>query len=71
MSKLQLNAIVTKALLDSEFQAAIVNGRSREKLSEFNLNSKEMDALLQIQAVNFDQFVYQVNELMQPAAQWA
>lgn len=66
MSKLKLNAIATQALLDDEFKAAILNGRRAEKLSAFQLNDAEAEAIMSIEAINIDQFIRHLGNLMQP-----
>ena len=37
MSNYQINAIVTRALADPDFQKAILNGQRRERLQDFKL----------------------------------
>jgi hypothetical protein len=67
MSKIKLNAIATQALLDEEFKAAIQSGRHKEKLSAFQLNDEEAQAVMSIDAMDVDQFIRRLSYLMQPA----
>ena len=64
MFKTQINAIATRALLDSEFEAAIMNGKRREKLKEFDLNDKQVATVLAIEATDLYQFIYQLGDLI-------
>jgi hypothetical protein len=63
MTSLKLNAIVTRALLDRNFQAAILNGHRRESLRSFDLNDNELKAVLAVEAKNLDQFIRKINVL--------
>lgn len=67
MSKIKLNAIAAQALLDNDFQAAILNGRYKEKLGSFQLNEEETAAVMSINALNVDQFVRSLGSLLQSA----
>lgn len=67
MSKIKLNAIATQALLDEEFKAAIQSGQHKEKLSAFQLNDEEVQAVMSIDAMDVDQFIRRLGNLMQPA----
>ncbi|MGH2581378.1 MAG: hypothetical protein ACRDFQ_00605 [Anaerolineales bacterium] len=67
MSKLKLNAIATQALLDDEFKAAMLSGRLQDKLSAFQLNEAEMQAVSSIQAMDLDQFMRRLGNLIQLA----
>ena len=67
MSKIKLNAIATQALLDNDFQAAILNGRHQEKLSAFQMNDEEAHAVMAIDAMDIDQFIRRLGNLMKPA----
>lgn len=64
MTTLKLNAIVTKALIDRDFQAAILNGRRKECLMNFGLSDDEVKAVLSVQASSLDQFIKQINTLL-------
>lgn len=64
MTTLKLNAIVTKALVDRDFQAAILNGRRKECLVNFGLSDDEIKAVLSVQASSLDQFIKQINTLL-------
>jgi hypothetical protein len=63
MTTLKLNAIVTKALIDRDFRAGILNGRRKECLTTFGLSDNEMNALLSVQATNLDQFIQQLSSI--------
>ncbi|MDH3942843.1 MAG: hypothetical protein OEV06_01950 [Anaerolineae bacterium] len=65
MFKVRLNAIAAKALLDHDFQAAILNGRRMEKLGEFNLDPNQIEAVMAIEATDVDQFIRNLGKLMQ------
>lgn len=67
MSKIKLNAIATQALLDNDFQAAILNGQHQEKLGAFQLNDEEAHAVMAIDAMDIDQFIRRLGNLMKPA----
>ncbi len=64
MSKLNLNAIVTKALLDNQFRADILNGHRNERISEFDLTEDEKQVILAIEADNLDQFIHRLGRWM-------
>jgi hypothetical protein len=64
MTTLKLNAIVTKALVDRDFQAAILNGRRKECLVNFGLSDDEIKAVLSVRASSLDQFIKQINTLL-------
>ena len=66
MSKLKLNAIATQALLDNEFQAAILNGQVQDRLGAFQLSDQEVQAVMSIQAMDLDQFIRHLSGLIQP-----
>jgi hypothetical protein len=68
MSKIKLNAIAAQALLDNDFQTAIVNGRYQEKLGSFGLNEEETAAVMSINAINVDQFIRSLGNLMHSAS---
>ena len=64
MSKLRLNAVATQALLDHDFEAAILNGHRKERLRDFNLSEDEFEAVMAIDADNLDQFIHRLRNLM-------
>jgi hypothetical protein len=64
MSRINLNAVVTKALLDHTFQAGLLNGRRRENLASLRLSEDEIKALMGIEANTINQFIFQVNALV-------
>jgi len=65
MSKLHLNAIATRALVDREFQDKLLNGQRKEMLGEFTLSEEEMKLLLSIKDDSLDQFIGQLGKLIQ------
>lgn len=65
MFKTYINAIATRALVDNDFEAAILNGHRREKLHEFGLDSKQIKAVMDIKAANLDQFIRSLDKLIQ------
>ena len=67
MSKLQLNAIITRALLDEDFKAGILNGKRKTLLSAFPLPNEVMDKVLVIRANDIDEFVGGVMGIMNEA----
>lgn len=68
MFKTNINAIATRALVDNDFQAAILNGHRKDKLHEFGLDSKQTKAVMDIKAANLDQFIRSLNKLIQQPA---
>lgn len=60
MSKLHINALVTRALLDDEFKAAILNGQRKARLAAFDLTDAEREAILSIKTHDLDQFIGQI-----------
>ena len=65
MSKLYLNAIATRALVDKEFQEKLLNGQRKEMLGEFTLSEEEIKLLLSIKEDSLDQFIGQLGKLIQ------
>ena len=66
INKIHLNAIVTRALLDSEFEKSILNGKRKECLGMFKLSQAERDTILAIDADGIDHFIHQIDELTHP-----
>jgi len=66
INKLNLNAIVTQALLDTEFEKSILNGKRKECLGMFKLDQAEVDTILAIDADGIDQFIRQIDALTHP-----
>jgi hypothetical protein len=64
MSKLHLNAIVTRALVDDEFKAAILNGQRKARLAAFELTEQERNTILSIESHDLDQFIGQLERWM-------
>lgn len=70
MSQLHLNAIVTQALLDEEFRAAILNGQRRARLASFDLTEQEREVVLSIPAHDLDGFIRQIEAYTYPVLSW-
>jgi hypothetical protein len=73
MSKLQLNAIATRLLLDDDFQRALLDERRGECLVPFKLSDWERRAILSIKAQSPRLFIGELGNLanryeMLPAA---
>ncbi|HBG75288.1 MAG: hypothetical protein A2X25_12440 [Chloroflexi bacterium GWB2_49_20] len=64
MTKLEINALATRALTDRNFEAAILNGHRYERLQEFQLPVGVVNAIMQIKGENLQQFIYQLNDLV-------
>jgi len=64
MSKLTLNAVITRALMDAQFRQALLRGQVEQALAEFPLGEEERWILEHVQATTLDGFVAQVHELM-------
>lgn len=69
MSALHLNAIATRALVDPEFQAAVLNGQRCARLAAFDLTEREREAVLAIETHDLDQFIRQLEAVIQ-ASDW-
>ena len=64
MTKIVVNAIATRALVDKDFEAAILNGQRRELLKEFQLPERVFNAIMCIQGEDLNQFIFQLNDLV-------
>ena len=64
MTRLEINALATRALIDRDFEVAILNGQRYERLQEFQLPNVVVDAIMQIKGENLQQFIYQLNDLV-------
>lgn len=64
MTKLELNAIVTMALVDKDFKKAVLNGKRRESLEAFKLPDRVRNQVLEIDAHDIHQFIYKLNEIV-------
>ena len=64
MTKVIVNAIATRALVDKDFEAAILNGHRKELLQEFQLPEKVFNAIMGIKGEDLKQFIYQLNDLV-------
>jgi hypothetical protein len=63
MNRYQINAIITQALVDPDFQKAILNGQRRERLQQFSLSHEMVDAIMSIKGDNIHRFIFQLNSL--------
>lgn len=69
MTKIEINALATRVLTDRDFETAILNGHRYERLQEFQLPVGVLDAIMQIKGEDLQQFIYQLNDLVNsPAA---
>ena len=57
-SKAHLNAIATRALIDEDFKAAILNGERYQKLQEYPLPESVQREVLNLDAGNISQFIF-------------
>jgi len=64
MTKVVVNAIATRALVDKDFEAAILNGHRKELLQEFQLPEKVFNAIMCIKGEDLNQFIFQLNDLV-------
>jgi len=64
MSKLTLNAIVTRALMDEQFRQALLAGQVERAAAEFPLGEEERWVLKNARATTMEGFVAQVHDLM-------
>jgi hypothetical protein len=64
MTKIAVNAIATRALVDKDFEAAILNGHRQELLQEFQLPEKVFNAIMCIQGDDLQHFIFQLNDLV-------
>ena len=62
-SSYKINAIATRALVDADFNQAILNGQRRQRLQEFDLPEEVVDAIMEIQGNDIHQFIFQLNGL--------
>ncbi len=56
-SKANLNAIATRALIDEEFKAGILNGERFQKLQEYPLPESVQREVLDLDAGDISQFI--------------
>ena len=64
MTKVAVNAIATRALIDKDFEVAILNGQRQELLKEFHLPEKVFNAIMCIQGEDINQFIFQLSDLV-------
>jgi len=64
MTKVVVNAIATRALVDKDFEVAILNGQRQELLQEFQLPEKVFNAIMCIKGDDLKHFIFQLNDLV-------
>lgn len=64
MSRLQLNAIATRLLLDDDFKHALLEERRGECLSAFQLTDWERSAILSIRTSSPRHFIGELHDLV-------
>ena len=64
MIKVTVNAIATRALVDKDFEAAILNGQRRKLLQEYQLPEKVFNAIMCIKGEDLSQFIFQLSDLV-------
>ena len=63
MGSYQINAIITQALVDPDFQKAILNGQRRERLQDFKLAPDLVDTIMSFKGDSIRQLIFQLNDL--------
>ncbi len=56
-SKAHLNAIATRALIDEDFKAGVLNGKRSQKIQEYPLPEFVQQEVMNIRAKNVGQFI--------------
>jgi hypothetical protein len=64
MSKYKINAIATRALVDPAFRQAILNGRWRQELLEYDLPRELVAVIMSIKGNDPRQFINQLHQLI-------
>lgn len=64
VAKNQMNAIITRALIDEDFKAGILNGTRRQKLEEYPLPEPIQSAVLGIKADDLNHFIFELHALL-------
>jgi hypothetical protein len=57
ISKSHLNAIATRALIDEDFKAGVLNGSRSKKIEEYPLPQLIQEEIMKIPAKNVGQFI--------------
>jgi hypothetical protein len=63
-SKAHLNAIATRALIDEEFKAGVLNGKRSQKIQEYPLPEMIQQEVMNINAKNVGQFIQGLYEII-------
>jgi hypothetical protein len=63
-TKVQINAIATRALVDKDFKAGILNGTRSQRIKEYPLPDFYHRAILEIKADDLNQFIFKLHELL-------
>ena len=56
-SKPHLNAIATRALIDEDFKAGVLNGKRSQKIQEYPLPALVQEEIMKIRAQDVSQFI--------------
>lgn len=64
LSKVQLNAIATRALIDEDFKAGILNGSRLQKIGEYPLSEIARQEIMNIRAADVSQFIQGVYAIL-------
>lgn len=67
----EIHALATRAIFDTEFRTALLNGQRREKLSDFPLSEGAVDEILRIQANTLQDFIEHLSVLTEPSGSGA
>lgn len=63
--KSQLNAIATRALIDEDFKAGVLNGKRSQKIQEYPLPEPVQKEVMEIQAKDVRQFIYGLQAIIE------
>ena len=65
ISKSHLNAIATRALIDEEFKAGVLNGKRSQKIQEYPLPEPVQKEIMRIQAEDVRQFIFGLQAIIE------
>lgn len=65
VSKSHLNAIATRALIDEDFKAGVLNGKRSQKIKEYPLPEFVQQEVMRIQAEDVRQFIYGLQAIIE------
>ena len=66
-SKPHLNAIATRALIDEEFKAGVLNGKRSQKIQEYPLPETVQEEIMKIRASDVSQFIRGLHAILDQA----